>query len=184
MLRENEKNLAVKLTEKQIEVYETMLGYVPAIIETVRRYDGKQVTKRIETALQDIARGIHFAKNPYSNCWELTVTEYDNRSVQGDADSYGYHSSHYIQDDKLYLADSYRDRAFVTDDGKLIAEKLITQIEEKAKDYRASVNEMKEQLARIDSIIAAYDTIKKAERDFMASVDCRIRDYFSLDLKL
>ena len=175
-----DKATAIRLTGKQIEVYETMLSKIPAIIETIRKFDSKQVTKRIETALQTVARGVSFRKNQYSNLWELTLAEWDNRSISGPPDSYGYSGTIYVSDYHMYLADSYRENAFVGVDGKLNAGKLIEQIERKREYYSGTVAALKEQLSRIDAIIARRDEIKRMKDEFSDSVDSLIREYFSL----
>ena len=175
-----DKETAIRLTGKQIEVYETMLSKIPAIVEIIRKFDGKQVTKRIETALQTFARGVSFRKSQYSNLWELTLAEWDNRSIPGEPDSYGYSSTIYVSDYHMYLADSYRENAFVGVDGKLNAEKLIAQIERKREYYSGTVAALKEQLSRIDEIIARRDEIKRMKDEFSDSVDSLIRDYFGL----
>ena len=175
--------VAKRLTEKQIEVTEKLLSFIPAIEETVKRFDGKIANKRIETALQAIARGITFRKSPYSGNWELTATEYDDRAVQCDTDCCGYSSWHYIENETLYLADSYRENAFVDGEGRLNAEKLISLIERKREMYQNDVDRMKEQLSRIDSIIATYKSIQKMKEDFNNTIDSSIRHYFKLELK-
>lgn len=175
-----DKATAIRLTGKQIEVYETMLSKIPAIIETIRKFDSKQVTKRIETALQTVARGVSFRKNQYSNLWELTLAEWDNRSIPAEPDSYGYSCTIYVSDYHMYLADSYRENAFVGVDGKLNAEKLIAQIERKRDYYSGTVAALKEQLSRIDAIIARRDEIQRMKREFDNNTDSLIREYFSL----
>lgn len=175
--------VAKRLTAKQIEVTEKLLSFIPAIEETVKRFNGKIANKRIETALQAIARGIHFGKNQYSGNWELTATEYDDRAVQGEPDCCGYSSWHYIENETLYLADGYRENAFVDGEGRLNAEKLISLIERKREMYRKDVDRMKEQLSRIDSIIATYKEIQAMKEDFNRNIDSSIRHYFKLDMK-
>lgn len=178
-----DKGTAIRLTEKQIEVYENMLEKIPAIEETIRKFDGKQATKRIETALQTIARGIHFGKNQYSTNLELTFAEYDNRSIEGKPDNYGYCTTVYIADYTMYLADGYREHSFVDENGKLNAGKLIDQIERKREQYAKQAANLKVQLSNIDSIIAKYEEIERMKREFQDSIDYLIRDYFHLDVK-
>ena len=176
------KPLAAKLTEKQIEVYSNLLSLVPAIEDTLRRFDGKIVNKRISTALQAVARGVCFDKSPYSGHWELTAHEWDNRSVSGDPDKYGYCGAFYISDDRLYLANDAIGDSFIDDQGRLCAEKAIAAIEQARERYQQKVETMREQLARIDSIISQYKALQTAKKEFNDNLDYSIRDYFGLKL--
>lgn len=176
------KPLAVKLTEKQIEVYSNLLSLVPSIEEVLRRFDGKIVNKRISTALQAVARGVCFDKSPYSGCWELTAHEWDNRSVSGEPDRFGYCGSHYISDDRLYLADDAIEDSFIDGEGRLCAGKAIAAIEKNREHYQRKVEAMRDQLSRIDSIISKYKALEAAKKEFNDNLDCSIRDYFGLKI--
>ena len=176
------KPLAAKLTEKQIEVYSNLLSLVPAIEEVFRRFDGKIVNKRISTALQSVARGVCFDKSPYSGRWELTACEWDNRSVSGEPDRFGYCGTHYISDDRLYLANDAIGDSFINGEGRLCAEKAIAAIEQARERYQKKVETMREQLSHIDSIISKYKALEAAKKEFNDNLDYSIRDYFGLKL--
>ena len=174
-----DKATAIRLTEKQIEVYETLLSCVPAIEEVVRKFDGKVANKRIETALQEIHHGIFFRRNQNSENWELTITEWENRYVQGEPDKSGYRGMHYVSQNTLYLAEEYSGH-FMADGGRLIADKLIEQIERKRESYARDVETMKDQLYRVDSLIARRDEIYKMRHEFNNSINCFLEEYFNL----
>lgn len=182
MYYEYNKPLAVKLTEKQIEVYSNLLSLVPAIEEVFRRFDGKVVNKRISTALQAVARGVCFNKSPYSGHWELTACEWDNKSVSGEPDRFGYYSTHYIKDEKLYLANDAIGDSFIDGEGRLCAEKAIAAIEQARERYQRKVETMRDQLSHIDSIIGKYKELLTAKKEFNDNLDYSIRDYFGLKL--
>ena len=182
MYYEYNKPLAAKLTEKQIEVYSNLLSLVPAIEEVFRRFDGKVVNKRISTALQSVARGVCFYKSSYSDHWELTAEEWDNRYVPGEPDALGYCSTHYVKDAKLYLANDGQGESFIDGEGRLCAEKAIAAIEKNRAYYQRKIETMREQLSHIDSIIGKYKELLAAKKEFNDNLDYSIRDYFGLKL--
>jgi hypothetical protein len=176
------KPLAVKLTEKQIEVYSNLLSLVPSIEEVLRRFDGKIVNKRISTALQAVARGVCFDKSLYSGRWELTACEWDNRSVPGEPDRFGYCGAHYIKDETLHLANDGQGEGFIDGEGRLCAKKAIAAIEKNREHYQRKIEAMREQLSHIDSIISKYKALEAAKKEFNDNLDYSIRDYFGLKL--
>lgn len=180
MYYDYDKPMADKLTEKQIEVYEHLLGLVPEIEKALLPFDGKIVNRRISTALGQVARGVCFDKSPYSGRWELTVQEWDNRSVNGEPDKYGVCRCQYIKDYKLYFADSASGDSFIDDQGRLQAGKLIAAIEKRREHYQGKIENMKEQFSRIGEIIAEYKRIQALKDAFSRDIDYSIRDYYGL----
>ena len=174
---------ARRLTEKQIEVYEKLLSYVPAIKEVIRKFDGKALTKRLDTALKEVYKGASCRKDTFAGDWQLTLSEWEDRSITVKSEN-PFNGAEdcicmYVQYNMIYFASSTSKWCF---DGKLIADNMIEEIDSVAKSYEETVARLKGQLARIDEIIAEYNRISEAQYNFSHDVDYVIRGYFGLKL--
>ena len=80
----------------------------------------------------------------------------------------------------MYLANGCVGEGFIDGDGRLQAEKLIAQIESNSEHYQRKVKSMREQMAKIDSIIDSYKALEAAKEEFNNNIDSSIREYFGL----
>ena len=173
------EELARKLVLKEAEVKEDFVKKCPAMIEIVRKFDGKVLNKRLETALREVYH-ITLKKEDIFGWWEF-LGYVDDRMVQEDAENdWGGHSVAYIKDDKFYIATCAKD--IVDDDGRLIADKLIEYIEDEAKRQTNYANQLRSQLDRIEELKAECQRIRKMRDEFTHNTNSMVREYFGLEV--
>ena len=169
-MRYCDDTVAKALTEKQIALYERLLSYIPAIEEVVKKFDGKVLNKRFDTELKKVYSGARCSKAPYSEDWLITISEWNDRYVSTERGCV------YVASAELCLAHTIFGKWLVG--GRIVAEKLIKEIEANAESYKNHIAEMKEQLAHIDDLLAEYDKIIAAREAFGKKVNPYIKQYF------
>lgn len=173
---------AKRLTEKQIELYERLLSYVPAIKEVVKKFDGKVLNSRLDTALKKVYNGASCVKGSITGCWHLCLYDWDDRSINvthvNPITGTESHSCMYVEYNDICLAVFERDWCV---DGRIVADRIIEEINQNAERYEKKVALMKEQLARIDEIIAEYERICDARYRFDRDTNYVIRRYYNLE---
>ena len=173
------EELARKLVEKEISVKEDFVRKTPAMIEIVRKFDGKVLNKRLETALRNVYH-VTLKYDDIFGWWELTGWA-DDRMVQSkSADKNGNHDTAYIKNDRFYIVTSAKD--LTDDDGRLIASRLIERISDEAERQRLYANQLRDQLGRIDELKAECARIRRARNDFVWYTNSQIREYFNLEV--
>lgn len=173
------EELARKLVQKEIEVKEDFVRKVPEMIEVVRKFDGKVLNKRLETALRNVYH-VTLKHDDIFGWWEL-IGYADDRMVREDTEnSWGGHNCAYIKDDRFYIATCKKD--LTDENGRLIADKLIEYIEDEAKREQTYANQLRNQLANIDELKAECARINRMKNDFVWKVNSQIKEYFSLEV--
>lgn len=173
------EELARKLIEKEIEVKEDFVQKAPAMIEIVKKFDGKVLNKRLETALRDVYY-VTLKKEEVFDWWELIGYAQDRMVQEDEADKYGHRQVAYIKDDRFYIATCKKD--LTDDDGRLIADNLVKYIEDEAEWQKTYANQLRNQLANIDELKAECARIRRAKSDFTWKVNGQIREYFGLEV--
>ena len=165
------------LTEKQLEVYENLLSYVPAIKEVVGRFDGKVLNKRFDTALRQATDGkASCTKKTYVDGYELALHEYNDRCIIVDG-----HGAYYIKQDAIILADTlWRSKTWINAEGRIVADELIAVIDSAAERAAKNAKSLKEQLDSVDSLIAEYERIASELHGFEINTNYLLREYFGL----
>ena len=173
------EELARKLVEKEISAKEDFVRKAPAMIEIVRKFDGKVLNKRLETELRKVYY-VTLKREDVFDWWEL-IGYVQDRMVQSDeVDRHGYHTTAYIKDDRIYIATCKKD--LTDDNGRLIAENLIKYIEDEAKRQQTYANQLRSQLANIDELKAECARINRMKNDFVWKVNSQIKEYFGLEV--
>ena len=173
------EELARKLVQKEIDVKEDFVRKCTEMMEIVRKFDGKVLNKRLETALRNVYH-VTLKHDDVFGWWEL-IGYADDRMVQEDEpDKYGHCGCAYIKDDRFYIATCKKD--LTDDDGRLIADKLIEYIEDEAKRQQTYANQLRNQLAHIDELKAECARINRIKNDFVWKVNSQIKEYFGLEV--
>ena len=173
------EELARKCVQKEIDVKEDFVRKAPEMIEIVRKFDGKVLNKRLETALRNVYH-VTLKHDDVFGWWEL-IGYVQDRMVQEDAEnSLGGHSCAYIKNDRIYIAMCAKD--LTDDDGRLIADRLIEYIKEEAKRQQTYASQLRSQLANIEELKAECARINRIKNDFVWKVNSQIREYFGLEV--
>ena len=174
------EELARKLVLKEIEVKEDFVRKTPEMIEIVRKFDGKVLNKRLETALRNVYY-VTLKRDDVFGWWEL-IGYVRDRMVQSDKlNHWGSHDVAYIKDDRFYIATCKKD--MTDDDGRLIADNLIECFKREAEQQTLYANQLRYQLEHIDELKAEYVRINRARNEFTANTHSAIREYFGMEMR-
>ena len=93
---------ALNLVKLEIENRKEALKLYDGIIEVVKKFDGKVLNKRFDTALKNFDGRLSY--NREHSWFEINMNVFDNRSCKSiKKDSYGYSHTNYISDSYLRL---------------------------------------------------------------------------------
>ena len=173
------EELAKKLVQKEIDVKEDFVRKCPEMIEIVRKFDGKVLNKRLETALRNVYY-VTLKHDDVFGWWELIGYANDRMVQEDELDQCGHRGCAYIKDDRFYIATCKKD--LTDDDGRLIADKLIEYIEDEAKRQQTYANQLRNQLDHIDDLKAEAARIRRMKQDFVWKVNSQIKEYFGLEV--
>jgi len=152
-------SVALEVYRKQIKLYKDALSLCPKVMEVVRKFDGKIANRRLETALQEVDKGLGCFKDKWNNQWIIKFYTYD-RSVDVQITSWDgkdkYCRAFYIKESETVLAqdifkNSYGD--FTNEDGRWIAENICKQIEATMKRLEEDIERYEEELKHADELL-------------------------------
>ena len=146
-----------KLLEVQNRFYNLAISKVDFVKTILKKYDGKKITKRIETELNKLNdnKNIYYGLKKDFNSWELYIYTND-RCYLGEADKNGVCRANYIEDSHFYFFYSYQDdKHFDYVNYKLMEEKININV-----NYR--IEQMKKQeevIKKLDELIEERNVI-------------------------
>lgn len=170
------KELAIKLVQKEIEVRRDFADKAEALCEVVRRFNGKVFNKRLETAMKEVYPVKVEQEFTFGS---ISITGWiEDRMVRSDvANRMGHHEVAYLKDSHIYIG-IIRD-AFDSDK-RIWAEAIVAKILATAEYEKKTADEMESQLARIDDIIAERKRIYEEQQKFTHNTNWSIQEYFDL----
>jgi len=169
---------AKKLVELEIKNREYAFSLYDEIIEVLAKFDGKQVTKRIETALRKIDDNIR-VKNEYNSfIVEVGFWNIEKRSVKTE------NGIAYLKNAEETLCHCARFSSYgdgvLNEDNSLNYEAIKTQLVKHKEYMEKSTLEIKEQLADIETITSEYEELEKKCQEFNAKKNWCISEYYGL----
>jgi hypothetical protein len=166
---------AIKMVEKEIEVKERIIKMIPEITEVLKKFEGKQVTKRLETALKKIDENLRVTKE--FNTFEISLYNEDRciKTTNGCSyiNSYSYVLSGCI---KNYYGDG------IEQNGVFIYENAIKLITIQTQNKIDVIEKMKNNLKNIDSLQKEKEELQNKIKIYNDNVDYSIKKYFDLEL--
>ena len=170
-----DKEKAMKLANLHIEALKTALGFTDEIKEVLQKFDGKPITKRIDTALKKI--------NPHL----YTVREYNSFRINWIIENRYFcenGGAYYIKENTISILwatcfSSYGDNV-LDSENCLIAEQAIKELDRQNEQTKESIKNATEQLANIENAISEHERIKKELESFNRSVNWLVNSYFEL----
>ena len=180
-----DKAAQMEIARKQIKLYQDALALCPAVMEVVKRFDGKVANKRLETALEAVDRGLCCRKSSYTEIWEISFYTSDRCVTVKETGWNGneYYGSHYIKDSEYYLArDMFKNTygAFVDADGRWVAENINKQIEKSMEGLVHSIEVYENMLAHVDELEEERDRLRKEVEAHNRKVTWIGEEYFKL----
>ena len=175
--------IAKALTEKQIEVLESLLALVPTVKEVARKFDGKVLNKRFDTALSQATDGKAVCwKKTYMDGYEIKLWESTDRYISVPNAANNYAIAYYIKQEYIFLADSgWKTTDWLTEDGRIKASELCAWIDKNASGTAEEVKELKEQLDSVETYIAEFKRMKQERSEFERNTSYMLRSYFDLN---
>lgn len=170
-----DKEKAVKLSNLHIEAMKTTLTFTDEIKEVLQKFNGKPITKRIDTALKKINPNLHMSReyNSFRINWLI-----ENRSF-GENGMVYYIKEHTINILWASCFSSYGD-GVLDSENCLIAEQAIKELDRQNEQTKESIKNATEQLANIENAISEHERIKKELESFNHSINWLVNSYFDL----
>lgn len=167
----------MSLLQLEINSTRTALNLCDGIIEVVRKFDGKQPSKRLDTALKGIDENLRFKMeyNSFSIYLYLSVrcvrTEIGVRYL-----------NHDYQDIIRSSMESSRGDG-VCQNGTIRAELIISDIERARQQMKERIAQLTAEMGDIGGILNRFEELRLAQASFEASVSYSVREYFNLKFK-
>lgn len=167
-----------KLVKMELDIRRNAVALAEDVKKVVLKFDGKQLTKRLQTELQKIDGRLH-VQNEH-NSLNIIFTEYDNRSINTSNGCY------YVNDNSAYLAGTAKSNAYgdssTTEDNKIIAATLIASIDKHIDYMTTQIKTIESELKKIDQYKMRKQKIEEDIKNHRNSITYTIRQYFDLDL--
>lgn len=178
------KDTADKLIALEISNRRKAIGFYPAIIETVKKFDGKVLNKRLETALRKINDNLRLKKSEYrfDICYYV---ENDHVPVP----YRDYCGAEYVKYREIGMCEYMpRNRAYdvnaqcpaLNDDGRIIAENIITALNAGKESLESEIIEMEEHSKKVDEYAAELDELAERMRSLQKKIPYLVSEYYKL----
>lgn len=172
------KESQIKYLRAQAEYDFAWVKYFDEICETIAKYNGKQATKRIATALQKISKNICFdtEKDNYGNSGYIYIGwyDYDGRVWHNDTcDEWAYLRTN---NSKYHIIMARVDDMYCIDANEII-EQIISSKNRAIDNY----NETIAALNNFDKLKEEYNNAVKALKELNSNLPYIIRDRYDLD---
>lgn len=135
----NNLNAMSELANLQMKNWESAMELAPAVIEVLKTFDGKKITKRLETALQKINPCIIVKKEEYGLGWSCYVYFNDRRVKLGEH----WYS---INEDEFHFFRYYKNE-------DLNAEEVINNVNKACEYRKQSIEHYKRNVTNAENIL-------------------------------
>lgn len=165
--------LATKLNALSMSNLKEVLNLIDGVLVVFEKYDGKQITKRIETALKEVNDDLYLnIGKDYCNRKTVSLSfYYKNRNVFEEVQN-GYRIAHYI-DDLYYSLLDFQGETVDYVSIKKCLENVRIRIEKK-------IDKMVETERKIDKIKSERARLIKELNELMEGVDYETAKYYNL----
>lgn len=175
-INQNKLNL-IKL---DMEATEKMLSLLPAVREVLKKFDGKEATKRLDTALKAVDADLKFYKEFNSFIIEMYITK---RCVKEASFEFG----------TVYIKDSYKTLVHIslksssgdgaTQNGVLNAEEVIKIMNIQAACKNVNLLQTKHNLKNLEKLQAKKEKLQKQINGYNDSISYTSALYLDLKIK-
>lgn len=178
------KDTVDKLIALEIANRRKAIGFYPAIIETVKKFDGKVLNKRLETALQKINDNLRLGKSEYRFDIYYYV-ENDHVPVPHQ----DYCGAEYVKYREIGMCGYMpRSRAYavnaqcpaLNDDGRIIAENIISALNAGKESLESEIIEMEEHSKKVDEYAAELEELAERMRSLQKQIPYLVSNYYEL----
>ncbi len=180
---------ARNLVELEIQNRKEALKLYDGIIEVAKKFDGKVLNKRFETALKKVDERLSCDRS-YS-WFEINMSVFDNRSCKSvKKDSYGYSCTNYITDNYLRLNNlvytySYNTKDVVMlDNERIISSVLIEALNKGKKQMEEKIIQLENSINKVDEWKNKLKALQIEMEEVMKEVPYIIREYYDINYRV
>ena len=180
---------ARNLVELEIQNRKEALKLYDGIIEVVKKFDGKVLNKRFDTALKQFDGRLSY--NREHSCFEIKMNVFDNRSCKSvKKDTYGYSCTNYITDSYLRLNNlvythSYNAKDVVMlDNERIISSVLIEALNKGKEQMKNNIKELENSIDKVDEWKNKLKALQIEMEEVMKEVPYIIREYYDINYRV
>lgn len=167
-----------QLVNLELAIKENAIRLAPEVKKIVKQFDGKQLTKRLQTALQKIDKHL-YVHNEF-NSFDIKYIEYDSRYIPVKS------GVEYIEYNDATIAGTCKQSAYgdssITEDNRIIADVVISSINKQVDYLTEVIAETRDQLNFIDQYRQRKAEITAAREAHNDQINYTIRRYFDLEI--
>ena len=181
-----ENTIAKKLVELEIQNRKDALELYDKIIPVVKKFDGKILNKRFDTALKEIDNYLSYDRrfSFFSIEWYTK-----NDFVKGEPDRLGMCMAHYVKTRQLTLTShlyavadrTFPDKVMADENGRMKADVIIKALEEGKAKLETEICAMEIGMEKADEYKKKLEELKAEIEKTTKEIPYLIKDYFDLD---
>lgn len=174
---------SAQLVNLHLDAYRKVISLAEPIKEVLRKFDGKVLNKRLDTALKAVDSGlsVNWRAMPY-NIFEIEWF-IENRCITTNPDRNGYCGAVYINEHTL-SAVRCCDYDNCVIEGRINADQIIKALDEQMDEYRAWIQEAEDQLAHIDELQAGTKELYEAVKAHNKEISFIVDEYYGLRIDI
>lgn len=179
---------ARNLVELEIQNRKEALKLYDGIIEVVKKFDGKVLNKRLDTALKKFDGRLSY--NREYSWFEINMNVFDSRSCKSvEKDSYGHSCTNYISDNYLRLnsivytySNSANDKDKVILNNERIISSVLTDSLNKGKEHiQKEIEKLENSIDKAEEWKTKLEKLKREVENVMNEVPYIIREYYDIN---
>ena len=187
MIDKKRKDIADKLIALEIANRRKAIELYPAIIETVKKFDGKVLNKRLETALKKVNTNLRLAESEYRFDIRYWV-ENDSVSVP----HRDYCGTEYVKYREIgmcgyiprfegkYAYSVDAQHPALNDDGRIIAEHIIVALNAGKENLESEIIQMEEHSRKADEYAAELEERAACIKNLQEKIPYLVAEYYGL----
>ena len=179
---EDAKNLVMLEIENRKEALKLYDG----IIEVVKKFDGKILNKRFDTALKKVDERLSY--NRAYTYFEITMSTFDNRCCTSvKKDDLGYSHTNYISDHELILntyLETYthdKDKESLLSEEKINANVLIEALNNGKNQMEEKIIQLENSFGKVEEWKNKLEALQNEIRETMKDIPYIIREYYDIN---
>ena len=173
---------AQNLIKLELDARRKAISFTPAIVEVLNKFNGKQLNKRLDTALKQIDKSLYFRSEHNSFVIDWYVDDRSVKAREGEHTNYiDYHSI-----TLCHCSIQASDGTGAAQDGTLNAEVAIEWLNKFVSSMQKTITETEEQFKNVEQYKQRRRELKQAIEDFNNNIPHMLDRYFDLriDMKM
>lgn len=177
---------ARNLVELEIKNRKDALSLYSDIIEVVKKFDGKILNKRFETALKKVDERL--SCNREYSWFEINMSVFNSRSCKSiKKDNYGYSCTNYLSNSYLklnallYTYSNNPEEKVLLKEERINSLVLIESLNKGKAQMEEKIKELENSLDKVDEWREKLKALKSEMEKTMGEIPYIIRDYYSIN---